>query len=439
NPIKAAEGRVKTRLIPDPVYGPVITQIYQWRAVKGLGKPTIVARLAADPVTYPEPLFGPWSLALVDEILSNPKYTGHQVFGRRRRKNGNKVWMPASAWKWSEKPTHTALVDRPTWDAAQDMGRRHGNVRDPEMPTSRTGRRYKLRSRVRCDLDTRRMTGTGRPSTTGRDLIYYHCPHDPSNPRHYAAHPGHRHIAVREDHLMAVLAQFFADRVFGPDRAALLATAPTDPGPSQADRARAAKLRKELTKIGTAEKSLIQELETPADPADPAAQALRTGIRARHAELYKQRTDLETQLATLETPTPAQQDDPTLLDELPHLGDILTDAPADLTEQLLAVFSIQIIYSREQHQATIHATLTDATPQTLTALLTASRINHHTQPVDSPPANTVEFDHLPGDAPPDPPGGASPRETIAGLGSAVWLGWRECAGCWRCSFWVDCF
>ncbi len=55
NPIKAAEGRTKTRLIEDPVYGPVITRIYDWRVNQHLGKPTIRARLAADPITCPPP------------------------------------------------------------------------------------------------------------------------------------------------------------------------------------------------------------------------------------------------------------------------------------------------------------------------------------------------------------------------------------------------
>ena len=41
NPIKAAEGRTKTRLTPHPVYGPIIGQIYRWRVSEHLGKPTI--------------------------------------------------------------------------------------------------------------------------------------------------------------------------------------------------------------------------------------------------------------------------------------------------------------------------------------------------------------------------------------------------------------
>jgi len=57
-----------------------------------------------------------------------------------------------------------------------------------------------------------------------------------------------------------------------------------------------------------------------------ARQALRQRIRARFTELYGQRTSLETELVGLEAVPGEPADDPALLDELPHLGDILTDA-----------------------------------------------------------------------------------------------------------------
>ncbi len=317
NPIKAAEGRAKTRLAPDPVYAPVVSQIYKWRVSEHLGKPTIRARLAADPITYPPPGNG-WSLAIVDEILSNPKYTGYQVMGRRRRKAGTKLWMPASEWIWSAEPTHDALVDKATWDEAQRIGRRHGNARDPETPTRRTGRRYKLRSRLYCSICHRRLSGT-----TIRSLTYYRCPHEPGLPRHYAAYPDHRTVAIREEVMLAALARFFTERVFGPDRAAMLTAHIPASAAAQEQRrhAKAEVVRRKLAKIDTAETALITELETPADPADRAAQALRQRIRARFTELYAQRTTLETELAALEAAAPAtQDDDPTLLDELPALG-----------------------------------------------------------------------------------------------------------------------
>jgi hypothetical protein len=57
------------------------------------------------------------------------------------------------------------------------MGRRHGNVRDPEMPTQRTGRHHKLRSRLYCSICHRRLSGT-----TIRNNTYTGAPTSPATP-----------------------------------------------------------------------------------------------------------------------------------------------------------------------------------------------------------------------------------------------------------------
>ena len=85
----------------------------------------------------------------VYRILTNPKYTGYMVLGRRRRTGGRLRPVPPAEWLWSPEPTHAALVDRDTWDAAQVIGAERGNIRDPEMPAARQARRYVLRSRIR--------------------------------------------------------------------------------------------------------------------------------------------------------------------------------------------------------------------------------------------------------------------------------------------------
>ena len=338
--------------------------------------------------------------------------------GRRRRKAGKKVWMPASEWIWSAKPTHPALVDMATWDAAQRIGRRHGNVRDPEMPTRRTGRRYKLRSRLYCSICHRRLSGT-----TIRTHTYYRCPHDPGLPRHYAAHPDHRTVNVREDVMTAALARFFTDRVFGPDRATMLATQLPASAAGQAERRdkQAAAIRRKLARIDTAETALITELETPADPGDPAAQALRQRIRARFTDLCTQRTTLETDLAALQEAHAEHQQDPTLLADLPYLGDILTDAPAGLTERLLDAFDIKAVYNRDKHQVTIHATITDATPQAIHDLLTDPRADHNAPPSQPGTTGQDHVSHSPGHT------GSSPRANTA-PGSGRRAGHRRLRG-----------
>ncbi len=52
-------------------------------------------------------------------------------------------------------------------------------------------------------------------------------------------------------------------------------SSPATAAAEQRRRTQAGAIRRKLAQIGTAETALITELETPADPADPAAQALR--------------------------------------------------------------------------------------------------------------------------------------------------------------------
>ncbi len=205
--------------------------------------------------------------------------------------------------------------------------------------------------------------------------------------------------------MMDAFTQFFTERVFGPGRAAMLtATLPASTAAHDQRRQQcAAALREKLAKIDVSERALVAELETPIDSADAAAQAFRNRIRARFTELYTERTGIEAELATLET-APVEEDDPTLLDELPTLGDVLTGAPAGLTERLLAAFDIKAVYNRDKYQVTIHATLTDATPQAVTDLLTDPRADHNKQPASAPtPQDHVA--HLTED------NGSSPRVT----------------------------
>ena len=205
NPFKAAQGRTKTRLALDPDRAPVVVQIYTWRIVDKLGVNAIVARLNTDPATYPPGRRGHRvESRRVSAILGNPKYTGYQVFGRRRR--GRPV--PVDQWHWSPVPAHPAIIDRPTWDAAQAAGAEHGSTRDGDEPNSHpaTRRTYLLRSRVRCKLCQRRMCGitrTHRERGPHGDYTYYICQFDPDNPRHAATVPGHpRTVAARQDLLL---------------------------------------------------------------------------------------------------------------------------------------------------------------------------------------------------------------------------------------------
>jgi site-specific DNA recombinase len=227
---KAAQGRTKTRLILDQARAGSVAAIFRWRTREKIGAYTIACRLNADPAAYPPPGVGYWSEPAVYAILRNPKYTGHMVFGRSRTVNGRTRPLPPDQWLWSPQPaTPPSSSASCGTDAAQAIGAEHSTSRgDPGMNSHRAARRtYVLRSRIRCRSCKRRMCGMTR-SASGcyqggerYSYTYYICPHNPDDPRHTAS-DHQRVISVREDALLEVIRQFFAQRIFGPDRAAVL-------------------------------------------------------------------------------------------------------------------------------------------------------------------------------------------------------------------------
>jgi site-specific DNA recombinase len=395
-PIKASQGRTKTRLVLDPPRGPVVTQIFTWRVTHRLSVPTITWRLNLDPGRYPAPRDETgWTENTVAAMLRNPKYTGHMVYGRTRKTRGRKrgALVDPAAWIWSPEPTHAPLVTKQMWDAAQTAGAEHGNVRDPEKPTSQPGRRYVFRSRVRCNDCQHRMQGlwrtAPRKNDPGRINVYYKCPHKPSNPRQAAARPHHppSSVSVREDLLLAAITSFLDDYVLGHDRAAhLTARMPVTAADQASQRAAAtAAAQAEITRTGTAQAGLITELEALGADTSPAANAYRARIRERFTQLHDQRTAAETQLASLQG-ADEPVSDPALLDELPYLPGILRYAPEPLIERLLAALDVQCLYRKNLDQVTIWAAITDTTPRTLAALLADPRTDNDTATTPQQPA-----------------------------------------------------
>jgi len=396
-PFKAAQGRTKSRLILDPARAPVIARMYAWRTVDKLGCPAIAARLNADPAAYPPPNPGTgWTAQNVRVMLANPKYTGHMVYGRHRNRNGHRTPVPMDQWLWSPAPVHPAIVDRAIWDAAQDIGAGHGTSRDGDELNSHpaTRRFYPYRSRVRCRECRRRMTGMTYVNP-GSQPVYYRCPHNPATPRHAAASPDHpRTVQAPEILLDRIVGQFFATRIFGPGRAALLAAQlPATDADALAERdAQAARIQARIKRIEAAQNSQILELEDlPADPADTAAAAMRARIRARFADLHHEREQLEAQLAALAKTAP-QASDPALLEELPLAGDILTDLPPALKARLFAAFDLQILWNKPGGQATVFAEISEATLQAISGILDPSQDGYHDSADAAPELGTPQWD-----------------------------------------------
>jgi hypothetical protein len=196
------------------------------------------------------------------------------------------------------------------------------------------------------------MTGTtyGNPASQS---TCYRCPHNWASPKHAADHPDHpRTVQAAETLLDRVVGGFFATRVFGPGRAALLAAQlPATDAQAAADRqAQEDALKARIARIETAQTAKILELEDlPANPHDPAAQAYRARIRARFAELHEERERLEGQLKALAKTAPAAADT-SLLDRLPLAGDVLPRLSPTLKARLFQVFDITVLWNKAARQ-----------------------------------------------------------------------------------------
>ena len=227
--------------------------------------------------------------------------------------------------------------------------------------------------------------GTTRPSTRyyngGPDVdhAYYRCPHNPANPAHRAQAPDHPATAsVREDLLLEHARQFFAARVLGPDRAALLreqlpASAAEDAARRQKETDR---LRKRLPKIDAAEDAHVREVQALAelDPNSPAVKAMRERHLRAFTGLETERDQIHGKLVALAHQADDHGGDPGLLDALPLLGDALPRLPDRIKQQWFEAFDLAMLYHKQDNQVTCRATITPGTPA-LTAIIAAAGVD----------------------------------------------------------------
>lgn len=291
------------------------------------------------------------------EVLTNPKYTGYMVWNRRATSSKNGKVNPPHLWVWSPHPTHEPLVTKEVFSAVTEMARARQGSRAGSSPNShpKTRRTYELRSYMFCDPCVRRMEGR---SNRGRS--YYVCRPD----RHH--HPEardrcDRHPAalwVREEDLLELTHEFFAQHVLGPRRDTALRT-PAEHEP-QANPI-AVRLRAELADLAKRRRNVLTQMEEYEPTGDDEIDhECRAELRHRHADLARQHKLKTEQLAALATPTPEPDDDPTLLDSLPVVtGADLTAVPEELLRDLYESFNLEVRYQPDDHAVTIRVTVRD--------------------------------------------------------------------------------
>jgi hypothetical protein len=216
NKAHAAWGRRAHRLEPDPETAHIVRWIFARRLAghlvariaRALNDAGVPCPSAADPGRNPHRTGAGWTLGTLTTILSNPRYTGRQVWNRQRTDRdladpadaclGHKSvqrWNLPDGWVISRKPAHPALVSEADFIAAQGISAARGPAPSAGLTVPRQ-RRYLLAGLLVCGGCGRRMESAwsnGKPA--------YRCRHGHTT----ASRPGQgraKNAYIREDRIL---------------------------------------------------------------------------------------------------------------------------------------------------------------------------------------------------------------------------------------------
>ncbi|WP_131769664.1 recombinase family protein, partial [Candidatus Protofrankia californiensis] len=180
NPAKAADGRRLHQLEADPDTAPIVKRIYT-EYLTGRGMFAIAEGLTADAIPCPSAHDRArnrhrdgiaWSKGAVRVILTNPRYTGRQVWNKQRKDEvlidvddigqGHQTklrWNDTTAWVWSTDIAHPAIIDDALFQQVQARLTARRLTPPDERSPRRTPRRYLLRGLLYCGLCGRKMQG----------------------------------------------------------------------------------------------------------------------------------------------------------------------------------------------------------------------------------------------------------------------------------------
>ena len=89
------------------------------------------------------------------------------------------------------------------------------------------------------------------------------------------------------------------------------------------------------------------------------AEQLGADLREQYYQEERQRRALLADLDELKAQEPPPPDDPTLLEELPHIPVTLVGIPENLQRDLFAAFALVVHYDRLRNEVQLSVTLTD--------------------------------------------------------------------------------
>lgn len=296
----------------------------------------------------PNNAVGRWTVSNVREVLTNPKHTGHMVWNRRATSSDSGKHNAPGMWKWSSTPSHEPLVTKEIFLAAQEVSTRRERSRDgngPNAALSQARHSYRLRSYVRCALCGRRMFGKIRGKSA-----YYMC-----TPAYGYVPDGHPDsLWVREALLLKGIDDFFAERIFSPDRWTRLVAALTE-ADDQADREHEEQLKalkRAIADTETRRARLIRSLELVDDPQG----TMLREIQARSNELTAEIAAKRAELTELEGRERTRQS-PQLLDLIPTAEIRVSELNEATMRHLFEAFRLEVRYDRRENVAECQVTI----------------------------------------------------------------------------------
>ncbi|HEV8571048.1 MAG TPA: recombinase family protein [Actinoplanes sp.] len=280
NPGKAADGKRLHRLQADPITAPVVQRIYR-EYLAGAGIYAIAERLtrdgilspsAADPARNSHRHIQAWGKSAIRVILTNPRYTGRQVWNKQRKAEilidvddvalGHETrmrWNPTQEWVYSTTLAHEALVDDETFERVQTMIAAGARRPDVERKPRRSKRSYAFSGLIFCGLCERRMIGS---FNNGRN--HYRCAYSSE----YAdanrlAHP--RSLYLREDKIVELVDPWIR-RAFSPANLRTTLQAMADAQHDDADQHRVIAAREKINTCQTKLDRYRAALDAGTDP-----------------------------------------------------------------------------------------------------------------------------------------------------------------------------
>ena len=368
NPAKAADGKRLRGLTPDPQTAPVVQRIFgmylagygMFAIAEALTRDDILCPSAYDRARNPHRDGLAWSKTAVRTILTNPRYTGRQVWNKQRTDEvlldvddvalGHTPvmrWNQRDSWVTSNELVHEPLVEQADFDRVEDMlGLRARTATSPKR-AHRSRHPYVFKSLVHCGICGRKMQGQH-----SHGVAYYRC----RFPQEYALanrvdHP--RNVIMREDVLITPLDTWLIQG-FGPLHRRNTITTLLDQAHTGTPTAAPTALVEGPT-IAECDAKLARyraALDAGADPGVVAGWIAETQAEREHAERH-QHTPVEEK-----TNVPARYSEKQIIAVVEELGDLVAALLNAQPEHKLEVYrSLGLHLSYDPETQTVRASV----------------------------------------------------------------------------------